>query len=78
MVDAFVDLLYLPRQLDALGESVLDVLLLPPLVEGYDLKCGHRIVLDPNDPAKIYVTTFGGGVWHGPRLLVPRAQSRPL
>lgn len=35
-------------------------------IKGYDFKWGHRIFLDPNDPAKIYITTFGGGVWHGP------------
>ena len=35
-------------------------------IEGYDFKWGHRIILDPNDPAQIYITTYGGGVWHGP------------
>ena len=34
-------------------------------IKGYDFKWGHRIFLDPNDPTKIYITTFGGGVWHG-------------
>ncbi len=35
-------------------------------MEGYDFKWGHRVILDPNDPAQIYITTYGGGVWHGP------------
>jgi photosystem II stability/assembly factor-like uncharacterized protein len=35
-------------------------------IEGYDFKWGHRVILDPNDPAQIYITTYGGGVWHGP------------
>jgi photosystem II stability/assembly factor-like uncharacterized protein len=35
-------------------------------IEGYDFKWGHRVILDPNNPGMIYVTTYGGGVWHGP------------
>jgi photosystem II stability/assembly factor-like uncharacterized protein len=35
-------------------------------IKGYDFKWGHRIFLDPNDPTQIYITTYGGGVWHGP------------
>ncbi|MGB6690567.1 MAG: hypothetical protein WBE76_22245 [Terracidiphilus sp.] len=35
-------------------------------IQGYDFKWGHRIILDPNDPTHIYITTYGGGVWHGP------------
>jgi photosystem II stability/assembly factor-like uncharacterized protein len=35
-------------------------------IKGYDFKWGHRIFLDPNDTTQIYVTTYGGGVWHGP------------
>jgi photosystem II stability/assembly factor-like uncharacterized protein len=35
-------------------------------IPGYDFKWGHRVVPDPADPAKIYVTTYGGSVWHGP------------
>jgi photosystem II stability/assembly factor-like uncharacterized protein len=35
-------------------------------IRGYDFKWGHRIFLDPNDSTQIYITTFGGGVWHGP------------
>ena len=35
-------------------------------VPGFNFKWGHRVVIDPADPSSIYVTTFGGGVWHGP------------
>ena len=34
-------------------------------IPGFNFKWGHRVVVDPNDPGKIYVTTFGGSVWHG-------------
>ena len=35
-------------------------------LRGFNFKWGHRVVPDRNDPGKVYVTTFGGGVWHGP------------
>jgi photosystem II stability/assembly factor-like uncharacterized protein len=35
-------------------------------VKGYNFKWGHRVILDPNDRKDIYITTYGGGVWHGP------------
>ncbi len=35
-------------------------------VAGYHFKWGHRVMMDPADPSQIYVTTYGGGVWHGP------------
>jgi photosystem II stability/assembly factor-like uncharacterized protein len=35
-------------------------------LRGYNFKWGHRVVIDPADPALIYVATYGGGVWHGP------------
>ena len=35
-------------------------------IKGYNFKWGHRVILDANDPKDIYVTTYGGGVWHGP------------
>ena len=35
-------------------------------IRGYNFKWGHRVVPDPNDPKMIYVTTFGGSVYHGP------------
>ncbi len=34
-------------------------------IKGYDFHWGHRIVIDHNDPEKIYITTFGSSVWHG-------------
>jgi photosystem II stability/assembly factor-like uncharacterized protein len=33
---------------------------------GYDFKWGHRVVPDPASPDRVYITTFGGSVWHGP------------
>jgi len=35
---------------------------------GFDFKWGHRVIPDPLDPAKIWVTTFGGSVWVGPGI----------
>lgn len=35
-------------------------------IRGYNFKWGHRVTLDPVDPSQIYITTYGGGVWHGP------------
>jgi photosystem II stability/assembly factor-like uncharacterized protein len=35
-------------------------------IQGFDFKWGHRVILDPNDASQIYITTYGGGVWHGP------------
>ncbi len=35
-------------------------------IKGYNFKWGHRVIPDPNDPTQIYITTYGGGVWHGP------------
>lgn len=37
-------------------------------IRGYDFKWGHRVIPDPADPSKIYVTTFGGSGWHGPAI----------
>ena len=34
-------------------------------IPGFNFKWGHRVIPDPTDAAKVYVTTFGGGVWHG-------------
>ncbi len=33
----------------------------------YDFKWGHRPILDPHNKEMIYLTTFGGSVWYGPR-----------
>jgi photosystem II stability/assembly factor-like uncharacterized protein len=35
-------------------------------IKGFNFKWGHRVIADPQDPSMIYITTFGGGVWHGP------------
>jgi hypothetical protein len=34
-------------------------------IKGYDFHWGHRIIVDENDPEKIFITTFGSSVWHG-------------
>jgi len=35
-------------------------------IKGYNFKWGKRVDLDERDPGKIFVITFGGGVWYGP------------
>jgi photosystem II stability/assembly factor-like uncharacterized protein len=42
-------------------------------IRGYNFEWGHRVILDPTDAAKIYITTYGGGVWHGPAAGDPLA-----
>jgi photosystem II stability/assembly factor-like uncharacterized protein len=42
-------------------------------IKGYNFKWGHRVVLDPVDEKSIYITTFGGSVWHGPTTGDPTA-----
>ena len=34
-------------------------------LRGYNFKWGHRVVPDPATPDRVYITTFGGSVWHG-------------
>jgi photosystem II stability/assembly factor-like uncharacterized protein len=34
-------------------------------IPGFNFKWGHRVIPDPTDPDSIYVTTFGGSIWHG-------------
>jgi photosystem II stability/assembly factor-like uncharacterized protein len=34
-------------------------------ISGFNFKWGHRVIPDPENPKAIYITTFGGGVWHG-------------
>jgi photosystem II stability/assembly factor-like uncharacterized protein len=43
-------------------------------IRGFNFKWGHRVAPDPEDPSRIYVTTFGGGVWHGPATGDPTSQ----
>lgn len=42
-------------------------------IQGYNFKWGHRVIVDPSDSSKIYITTFGGSVWHGPAAGDPSA-----
>ena len=42
-------------------------------IQGYNFKWGHRVIVDPGDDAKIYITTYGGSVWHGPAAGDPSA-----
>lgn len=35
-------------------------------LKGYNFKWGKRVDIDPRNPEKIYIITFGGGVWYGP------------
>ena len=35
-------------------------------IPGYNFKWGHRVMPDLMDPKMIYISTFGGGMWHGP------------
>ena len=34
-------------------------------IHGYNFKWGHRVIPDPLDAGKVYITTFGGSVWYG-------------
>jgi photosystem II stability/assembly factor-like uncharacterized protein len=34
-------------------------------IPGFDFKWGHRVTVYPQDRGQIYITTFGGSVWHG-------------
>jgi photosystem II stability/assembly factor-like uncharacterized protein len=34
-------------------------------IPGPNFKWMQRVIVDPETPGDIYVTTFGGGVWHG-------------
>jgi hypothetical protein len=42
-------------------------------IRGYNFKWGHRVIPDPSNAALIYITTFGGSVWHGPAAGDPNA-----
>ena len=35
-------------------------------IPGYNFKWGKRVDPDPRDPGKVFIITFGGGVWYGP------------
>ena len=42
-------------------------------IRGFNFKWGHRVIPDPATPDRVYITTFGGGVWHGPAAGDPAA-----
>jgi photosystem II stability/assembly factor-like uncharacterized protein len=35
-------------------------------IKGYNFKWGKRVDPDPRDPEKVFIVTFGGGIWHCP------------
>ncbi len=43
-------------------------------IAGPNFKWMHRVIPDPTAPGKIYITTFGGGVWHGDAIAKPGTQ----
>jgi hypothetical protein len=43
------------------------------LCSGTTSAWGHRVIPGPQNPAMIYVTTFGGRVWYGPAGGDPQA-----
>ncbi len=34
-------------------------------IPGFDFKWAYRVIVDPRDLARIFITTFGGSVRHG-------------
>jgi len=34
-------------------------------IPGFNFKWGHRVMPDALNPDEVYITTFGGSVWHG-------------
>ena len=34
-------------------------------IPGFNFKWGHRVIPDPLNHDEVYITTFGGSVWHG-------------
>jgi photosystem II stability/assembly factor-like uncharacterized protein len=42
-------------------------------LRGYNFKQTNRVIVDPFQSDKIFVTTFGGSVWHGPATGDPAA-----
>ncbi|HXY40612.1 MAG TPA: hypothetical protein VEQ10_13135, partial [Vicinamibacteria bacterium] len=53
-------------------------------LQGFNFKQGTRVVPDPSDRSRVYITTFGSNVWYGPATgdpaatedVVPAPQSR--
>ena len=42
-------------------------------IAGFNFRLGQRVIPDPTDINKIYITTFGNSVWHGPAAGDPQA-----
>lgn len=42
-------------------------------LRGYNFKWGQRVIVDPHRANRIFVTTFGGGIWYGPATGDPNA-----
>ena len=42
-------------------------------IKGYNFKWGKRVDPDPTNPEKIFIITYGGGVWLGPAKGDPKA-----
>ncbi len=42
-------------------------------IRGYNFKWGHRVIVDPRDESKIFITTYGSSVWYGPAAGDPAA-----
>jgi len=42
-------------------------------IEGYRFKWGQKAVPDVNNPGMLYLTTYGGSVFHGPAEGIPGA-----
>jgi photosystem II stability/assembly factor-like uncharacterized protein len=34
-------------------------------IAAFNFKAAHRVIADPEHSGMVYITTFGGGVWHG-------------
>jgi photosystem II stability/assembly factor-like uncharacterized protein len=42
-------------------------------IAGFNFRAARRVIPDPVDASKVYVTTFGSSVWHGPAEGDPKA-----
>jgi photosystem II stability/assembly factor-like uncharacterized protein len=42
-------------------------------LRGYNFKWGHRVIPDEHDRSQVYITTFGGSLWHGPAKGDPKS-----
>ncbi|MGH9327509.1 MAG: hypothetical protein ACRD2B_12615 [Terriglobia bacterium] len=42
-------------------------------IDGFNFKWGQEVILDPTNPGKIFIGTYGGSVWYGPAKGDPKA-----